>query len=164
MQDHIVAELVSPGPLAWAPLHHAILRLEHEAFGSKAFPDEWLSRDFQDTESVIVILKDTVSEKVVGFTYAKPEHGDTQETKEDTALIWDIVVDVAYRRRGLVGRMLGTLETELRRKGYQYIEQEAAVANNYAANIAKHYKDRIVEQSEPHDSEYGQQVFFRIRL
>lgn len=56
-----------------------------------------------------------------------------------------------------------TLEEELRRRGYQYIERDTAVEGGYADNVRKNYASRIIEE-QPHPSEYGDQVFFCITL
>jgi hypothetical protein len=58
---------------------------------------------------------------------------------------------------------MGRMEEELRNMGYVYFEIDAVTANNYAGNIAKFYKYRILK-SEPHDSRWGPQVYFRIKL
>ena len=56
------------------------------------------------------------------------------------------------------------LEKELKKQGYEYMTIDAAVANNYAKNIENIYKDRIVRQEGPHDSEWGPQISFIIKL
>ena len=56
-----------------------------------------------------------------------------------------------------------TLEAELRRRGYKYIERDTAVEGGYADNVRKNYAGRIIEE-QPHPSEYGDQVFFCMTL
>ena len=65
--------------------------------------------------------------------------------------------------------LLDKLDEELSRRGYMFIERDAAddkgsegTEENYADKLRKNYRERIVAE-ESHDSEYGPQVFFRMR-
>jgi hypothetical protein len=58
---------------------------------------------------------------------------------------------------------MSDLEGKLWEKGYRYVTRDASVANGYAASIDHTYEGRIEERSA-HDSKYGPQVFFKIRL
>ena len=156
-QATFTTDVFAPSTTSWKEIRERIILLEREAFEERAFSDEDMSADFSDEKNSIVLLKQDGSNKIIGFTYAKPE-------SPETAFMWDTVIDKDFRGKNLVGMLMACLEQELKRKGYIYLEREAAVAHNYARNIAKAYKGRIMEQSAPHDSVYGQQVFFRIRL
>ncbi len=149
-------EIFDPTKRSWEDIKERIIFIEQEAFGDKSFSDENLSDDFQNANNVVVLLKD--SDYIVGFVYAEPAN------KEETALICDIVIEKKSRQKHLAGILMGGLEEELKKRKYKYIEMDTAVANNFAANISKQYKNRIIEQGEPHDSIWGQQVFFRIKL
>lgn len=151
---------------SWNKIKDRIIFLEQEAFGDKAFTNEQISEDFLNKNNFVVLLKEKESDMIVGFTYAKPieeAEPNRAEEKGETAYIWDTVIKKEYRGRGLVGILTSRLEEELIKKNYKYIERYAIVANNYANNILKHYKDRIVK-SKPYDSIYGPQVYFRIKL
>lgn len=158
-------EVYKPNLAAWEKIQDRIIALEQEAFGEKAFSVQELAKDFLNEKNTIILLKD--SDLVIGFTYARSLDEADEPGREDeigeTAYMWDTVIQKEYRGRHLVGVLMNALEEELRRKKYRYVERVAAVANNYANNIAKHYKDRIV-RSEPRETKYGSQVFFRIKL
>jgi ribosomal protein S18 acetylase RimI-like enzyme len=159
------AEIYHPSPAAWNAVKDDVVFLERQAFKDKAFSPEEIEKDFLNERNTIALLKDGA--KVIGFTYARPldeadEPGRESEAAE-TCYIWDTVIGEEYRGRHLVGGLTGILEQELKRRGYSYMERTSMVANNYAANIARSYGDRIV-RSEPKTTQYGEQVFFRIRL
>ncbi len=155
-ENNFRVEIFNSAKHSWEGIRERIIFIEHEAFGDKSFSDEDLSNDFQDENNVAVLLKDL--DVIVGFAYTESAN------KEETAIICDIVIEGQSRHKHLVGILMNALEEELRKRKYKYIEMDAAVTNNYAKNISKFYKNRIVEQGEPHDSIWGQQVFFRIKL
>ena len=166
LRQRCAAEVYNPTHTPWAAIREDILRIERAAFGVQAFSEGILRRDFTDVDSIVILLRDTEIGKIVGFTYAEPGgYGAADDTDEDqkTAYINDTVLDPHYRGQQLVGVMMSLLERELIARGYAYLERDAVVANRYAANIQKVYGSRIVT-STPHDSIYGPQVFFRIRL
>lgn len=150
----------------WTDIKEKILSLETEAFGKEAFTEDELRADFTDTKNVAVLLRNSESTEIVGFSYAKPFEPETDDSPAkpgETAWIWDVVIKEEFRGRGLSGRMFTMIEDELKHRSFKYLEMNARVANNFAKNIDKHYKDRIVK-SFPLDSRWGPQVFFRIRL
>jgi ribosomal protein S18 acetylase RimI-like enzyme len=155
-QNNFRIEIFDPTKHSWETIKEQIIFIEHQAFGDKSFSNEVLSNDFRNKNNVVVLLKDL--DYIVAFVYAESAN------KEETALICDIVIEEKARHKHLVRILMKGLEEELRNRKYKYMEMDAAVANNYAVNISKHYKNRIIEQGEPHDSIWGQQVFFRIRL
>jgi ribosomal protein S18 acetylase RimI-like enzyme len=155
-----IAEIFDPRFRSWNDVAETVIAIEREAFAEKAFSDEDLASDFQDTRNIVALLRSTDSDAIIGFSYAKP----LDDERERTAFIWDTVIREEFRHKHLVGVLMQCLEAELKERGYEYLEREAAIANGYAENISKHYKGRIVEQGKPHDSIYGQQIFFRIRL
>jgi ribosomal protein S18 acetylase RimI-like enzyme len=161
----MTTSIYQPSKEAWNEIKDAIIRLENEAFADKAFSNEELEKDFLNPRNIIALLKN--EKEVIGFTYARPldeadEPGRESEASE-TAYVWDSVIDKRYRGKGLLRPLMIEFESELKRRGYSFMERTSMVANNYAANITKHYGDRIV-RSEPIESKYGKQVFFRIRL
>jgi len=156
-----ITEIFDPETQSFEEIKEDILSIEHEAFGEHSFPDEWFPRDFcKEKENVVVLLRGPASKKVIGFTYAKPITNE----KPDTAFIWNTAIQKNFQHQGLVGLLMETLEKELMKRGFKYMEREAAYNNGYADKIAKHYKGRIVEQSEPHEVFHDTQVFFRIKL
>ena len=150
----------------WGDIKGRVIFLENEEFKEKSFPEDQFECDFKNEKTVVILLKDPAS-NIIGYTYTQPIGNAFPERvseNEETALIWDTVIEKKWRGRHLVGIMMDCLENELRKRGYKYIEREVRVENNYAANVTKHYKDQIVKKSKPHDSPWGSQIFFKIKL
>jgi hypothetical protein len=168
-------EVYNPLEVPWEQIKDDILRIERVHFGDNAFDEATFIDAFADLDGAHVLLRDTHNRRVVGFTYALPaeksydEEFHPERLNEIRALdarvayIEDTAIDPEYTGHRLVGPLIAKLEEALVKKGYGYLDRDAAVVNNYAANIAKAYGDRIVARY-PHDSRYGPQVFFRIRL
>lgn len=166
-ETHPVAAVHRPSWPGWLRIRADIVRIENEQFGEGAFDEEYLAYEFTRPVNTVVLLRDAITGTVVGFTYAVPVgeiDPDRERESGETAYICDTVLDGAHQGMGLVARLMRVLENELRVRGYRFIERDAAVGNGYAAAIERAYGDRIVGQGEPHDSEYGPQTFFRIRL
>jgi ribosomal protein S18 acetylase RimI-like enzyme len=160
------AELFDPSIPAWLKIKDAVVAIEQEGFEIEPFTEAILETDFLEPENIVVLLKKGDSEEVLGFTYAKPFEPETAGSPAapgETAWMWDTVIQKEYRDKGLLGVMMETLEEELRRRGFTYLERNAREANGFAQSITKHYKERIIE-SFPLDSKWGPQVFFRIKL
>ncbi|MEK7478998.1 MAG: GNAT family N-acetyltransferase [Patescibacteria group bacterium] len=172
--------------LSWKYVGKNIMAVELSAFGEeRSFGEETLENDFMNPENTIVILRDAQAEEIIGFTYAKPtveaypEDFPERSVSEDTAYIYDTALKKEYQGKGLVQVLIERLEGELAKKGYRFIERDSAdyspesvskidertgaKRETYADKVRKTYGERI-EREEKHDSEYGSQVFFRIRL
>ncbi len=150
----------------WQEIKDDIITLEQEAFGDKSYTNDELAADFSNENNIAVILKDGESNSIVGFRYAKPiEEAEPERANEkgETAYLWDIVIKKEYRGRHLSEILMASMEQELKRQNYKYMDLCAVRANNYADNIAKACKDRIVA-SNPVESKWGPQVYFRIKL
>ena len=169
-------EIYNSEELPWDTIKEDILGVELSAFGEEeAFGEDMLERDFRDTDSVIVLMRDVKLDRIVGFTYAKPvtktypEDFPERVPSKDTAYVYDTALEKEYQGKGLVGSLLAKLDEELVRRGFSFVERDSAnyaeggEKETYADKIRRNYKDRIVYE-ESHDSEYGPQVFFRIRL
>lgn len=164
------AELFDPQKQNWEEIKDSILEIEKAHFGAKAFTERIFKPAFENPETTAVLLKDTQNNKIVGFSYAEPvkrayRHGydSPRSIMPKTAYISDTAIDPEYTGHGLVGKIMEVMEKELIRLGYEYLERDAAIENGYAEKIMKVYKDRILI-AKPHDSEYGPQIFFRIKL
>jgi hypothetical protein len=160
-------ESVEPSLESWEELKDDIMKFERAHFGIE---DDDIIDAFKNPSALIVITRDTVTNKVVGFTYAEPvetvyrkEFHPEREKLPNTAYIQNTAIDQGYIGHRLVGPMIQRLERELIDKGFEYVERDAVVAQNYAANIQKNYRERIV-LAQPHESRWGAQVFFRIKL
>ncbi|TSC68827.1 MAG: hypothetical protein G01um101466_300 [Parcubacteria group bacterium Gr01-1014_66] len=171
-------EIYNPDKLPWDKIREDILKIEESAYGEEdLFGEEVLQNDFEDPDNIVVILRDIATEKIIGFTYAKPtlksypEDFPEREMSKDTAYIYYTVIEKSYQGKGLVSSLLNKLEDELVRRGFSFVERDAANdregeqsgAETYADKLRKNYQERILKE-EAHDSEFGPQVFFRMSL
>jgi hypothetical protein len=160
----------------WDTIKDDITLIDELAFGDQSFSEEVLEYWITDPRCITVFLIDSISEHIIGFTFAAPTQmvyeeylpeyyvQDLHRTAEDTtAYIANTVIHPGYVGNHLVGPMTGELKRLLRAQGYTHVERDAAEENNYADNIRKNEPGKI-EQEEAHDSDYGPQVFFRIKL
>ena|SRR3989344_1247102 len=159
-------ELFNNNQFDWIKIKNTIISLEKEAFVDHPFTDKDLEKDFLNSGNTIVLLKNSENQKIIGFAYAKPREPETSDSPAEpgeTAWMWDTVIKKEYRGKKLLGSIMNKLEEELKNKGFKYLERNAMIANNFAENVSKHYKDRIIK-SLPLESKWGSQVFFRIKL
>ena len=170
ISSRCVHEIIIPSDSAWRKVREDILYIENYHFGETAFSEDVFIAAFLNPDALIVVIRDPITDKVVGFTYAEPvnqAYGDEfhpeREKSADTAYIQDTAIHPDYIGHHLVAPMLQTLEAQLIKDGYEFLERDAAVKNNYAANIAKAYQGRIIS-THPHTSRWGDQVFFRIKF
>ncbi len=179
LRDYCAVEVYNPQKLSWDEIGQKIVEIELSASGEKPGLDEEILKEaFEDSSSVAIITKDTRDGKIVGFTIAQPtaviypEDFPDRQPSEDTAYITDSAFEKSYQGHGLIVPMIEELERQLIAKGFSFMERDSAddkkdkdstTEETYADKIRKNYKDRILKE-ESHDSEYGPQVFFRIRL
>ena len=168
--ERCARELIEPSPETWQQVREAFLQIEKAHFGEGGLSEEEFAESFNDPDSIIVLTRDVEGEKIVGFTFTQPvEHvygGEFHPERPKfpkTAYVVNTGLDPNYVGHKLIGPMMDVLEKELVRRGYEFIERDAATANNYAGNIKKAYGESILESQE-HQSQYGDQVFFRIKL
>jgi GNAT superfamily N-acetyltransferase len=151
----------------WDALAPDIAFLERQAFEDKAFDTEYLRSEISDPAHVVALLTKSPDARVLGFTYALPVteiEPHRSPRAANTAYIADSVLEAGIRGQGHIGPLMSCLEDELRHRGFEYLERHAAVAHGYARKVCKHYSARIEVQRRPNMSEWGPQVFFRIRL
>ncbi len=154
-----------------------ISRIDIEAFGEvhglnipgtieffRLFPD-----------ATTVIIRDGYSNEIVGFTIAEPLETEFQENifvgripSRTTAYITKTAIASKLRGKHLFEKMMSTLESELKRKDYEYIEADVAA---YALEGKESLADQIIRNNPnrilvivPHDSPLGKQLFIRMKL
>ncbi|MFZ2522425.1 MAG: GNAT family N-acetyltransferase [Minisyncoccia bacterium] len=162
----ILAEVFNSNQSSWNETKDSIISLENEAFEQHPFTEDELEKDFINSENTIVLLKNLDNQEIIGFAYAKPMEPETSGSPAlpgETAWMWDTVIKKDYRGKGLLGVIMDKLENELKIRGFKYLERNALIANDFAENISRHYKERIIK-SFPLESKWGPQVFFRIEL
>lgn len=185
IQTRCKAQRYEPTQTPWETIRGDILAIERAHFGDNAFEEELFIKDFSNPNNTVVLLRDTETGRIVGFTYAEPLTNFAPEKWEEitpndtypnalsrddnglqTAYISDTALHPDYVGHHLVGVLIGGLEQELRNRtnvAYTRFERHSVVANKYASNVRESYADRLVYE-KPIDSKYGPQVFFRINL
>lgn len=161
----ITAELFQFNPYSWDQVKDDILRIEKACFGEKGYDEETFRKDFSKPSATVVLLKG--SGIVIGYTYALPVNAERPLRwleRNETALVESTAITPQYQHQGLVGELIGKLEDELRKKGFKFIERDAAIPNGYADTIEHHYGPQRIVKSRDHKSKYGPQRFFRIKL
>lgn len=170
----VVPVLYDPQQAPWSEISEDILGIESANFGDQAFDEESLEDAMTFPGSTAVLLRsDRGSGRVVGYTYAVPadlvyeanqEILDTgRVSRPNTAYIVNTGIHPDFQKQHLLGPMMSLLESALMKRGFTHVERDSSVNHNFADNIARHYGEQV-EESHLHDSEYGQQMYFRIRL
>lgn len=158
-------------------LVNSIIRI-HRMFFHDFYIPAFYMEFLQNPSATNVFIFDpikTITDKanltnLIGYTLSLPttkvytpaEYGD-RIALEDTAYILETAILPDYHGHHLTQKMMSVLETNLKLRGFKYIERDATEKYHFAESIRKNYEGRI-EIDQPLTSEYGPQVFFRIRL
>ncbi|HEX7041780.1 MAG TPA: GNAT family N-acetyltransferase [Patescibacteria group bacterium] len=150
----------------WETIKTDILNIEKSAFSPQvASTEERLYRVFNLTSTSVIFLLNDKGD-IVGYTCAYPL--SENKTKDDkTAYIESTAIKPDYQGFRLVGKLIGSLEEALKRKGFMYIERDALIDNGYADKITRSdtYKERILESYDWFNTYMQQwQRHFKIRL
>lgn len=169
VRSRCVTDSVTPNLSEWNRIKQDVMAFEREHFGEN-FGEEELEYAFNSPDSTIVILRDTSTGRVVGFSYAESvekAYSESFHPERDklpqTAYIQNTAIHPDYIGHGLIGPLSQRMEEELLLKGFLFKEFDAVEKRNHALNIAKTFEGRVVF-AKPHDSRWGPQVFFRVRL
>lgn len=161
----------------WRKIREDVLAIEKAQFEDPS-PESLFIRRFQEPATIVVLLRDTKTKKIVGFTYSIPllnyAAGKGENFREDierkdegrkTAYSMSIALHPHYTGHRLSPKLGDALEKFLKEhRRYEFIEFDATEKNGYAKKVYENSKDRIVSGPYPHDSSLGRQVFFRERL
>ncbi len=143
--------------IVWEQIRSRVAVLEREEWGQAAFSEPELARQFLASNAVNVLLYDGT--RLVGFACSAPSRGGAR-----TTYLWNILIARRYRGRGLVSKLMNTLEPQLRRQGYRFLGMDARVDNGFADAVARHYGPRVTVAGSDHPSDYGIQRPLRIAL
>jgi ribosomal protein S18 acetylase RimI-like enzyme len=135
----------------WSKIKDDILEVEKVCFGEFAETEKELEGEFTDPDNTVLLLRDSLQDKVVGYSYATPQ-------APDTAYIAATAILPQWQDRGYLPLLIGRMERELKGQGFQFIERMANAENGYADNIRKNYQGRIVKEVPRHH------VYFKIKL
>jgi ribosomal protein S18 acetylase RimI-like enzyme len=131
-----------------------VTRVELDAFGTRAFRSKVLQAAIANPTHLVVTLHDA-TDRVFGFLWVEPREG--------AGYLADIAIENRCRGKRLLGIMMSAAEEEMTRAGYRFLELDAAVENEFADKLERHYRDRIAAVRD-HSSSYGPQRFIRITL
>jgi hypothetical protein len=144
-----------PSVSGWHEIKNKILEIEYSAFKEKGYSEAELEEFFVEAKNIIILLKNDKDE-IVGYTLAWPK------SKEE-AYIESTAIDETQQNKKLVGRLIGSLEEELKKRGYKFISRDSIISNGYADKISRFYGKRIIDTYD-HDSDWGPQRYFKISL
>lgn len=186
-------DVYDPSRIPWEDIRDDVVSAEKAHFHENAASEDELRSFFHDPEGVSVIRRDASTGRVVGFTSAGPADkkydslfhpqrinpvlaaalpdADSAllpilDRNGRTAYVHDTVINPDFTGRKLVVGLIAALESGLADKGFTYLDRDAAYDNGYYASVSKTYTNngRLVYQSLPHESIWGAQVYFVIRL
>ncbi len=140
----------------WEDLKEDILRIEKECFGETGLEEEDFTNIAHSPDGIVALLKK--GQKILGYTI-----GGQDENEEKTITIYSTAITPEEQGMGYVESLVGSFESEARKRGYLFLTRYAAKENGYADKIQKNYTDRIVETSD-NDSPSGPQRYFKIHL
>lgn len=151
-------------PEEWPEVKRAVVAIERACFARGAYTERQLEEDFTKRCNVAVVL--TLHEMLVGYTVAQPKvrwFMWRAPVAWDTAYVMNTAVVPEWQGQGLVAMLGAALDDELRRRGYRFVERDAAVENGYADKLMRAYAGRVLARRD-HASKYGPQRFMRIAL
>lgn len=119
-----------------------IAEIERLCFGWEPRHRSRLEDELQARGSTALILEDTATLDLIGFTVAR------RTTILREAYVALSAVRPEYQGQKFIGVLRSRLEDELHLRGYEYLASESRSDNGYAAKLLRHYGDRVVERRE----------------
>lgn len=168
-------EVHDPKKEPWKKIGARIMQLETSDPDIGSIDEEDMKDGFTKKDHVRLLIKDQITGEIAGFMWACPidyEHEDRKSESKETAYIEDTVIAKEARGKGLVKELNRTMEDELRRREFKFIERDTTTKprdpskgyeSSYAATIRRMYGERI-KDSNIHGSKFGEQEFFRIEI
>jgi hypothetical protein len=168
-------EILNVKDTDWKNIKKDILGIENACFDeSIRYEKEDLKEDFYKKDNIVILIRlEDGSKKIIGYTYTEPSESGNPEVAEivSTAILPE------YRHMGFLGKLIDTLESELKRRKYEFIERDAMIKGGYSEQIKKHYgekqdkdgnkiQSRILEQypSKDNDGDDDDREYFLIKL
>ncbi len=140
----------------WRELGPRMLELERQEWGRRAFSAREMR--WQATNSDAVVMTAWDGSTLVGFAVAGPEWHEGR-----TSLL-NVLIDPAFRGRGLVWPLIAGVERRLSARGIRELEIDARVENGFADAIERRYGARATVIEGDHPSPYGPQRTIRVAL
>ena len=140
----------------WRELGPRMRELERHEWRARAFSEREMR--WQATNRDAVVMTSWDGPTLIGFAVAGPPW-----TKGRASLL-NVLIDPAYRGRGLVWPLIAAVERALSARGIRELEIDARVENGFADAIERRYKTRATVIAVDHASPYGPQRTIRVDL
>jgi len=140
----------------WRELGPRMLQLERQEWGSRAFSPREMRWQATNPDAVVMTTWD--GSNLVGFAVAGPAW------TKDRASLLNVLIDPAYRGRGLVWPLIAAVERDLFARGIRELDIDARVENGFADNVERRYAARAAVIERDHPSPYGPQRTIRVTL
>lgn len=158
INSDLYIQTVHPDAAIWEQIKDSIIRIEHQTFAQHSYSAQLLEEECTHPSAIVILLRSSKNQEIVGYL-----SGLTDTDDAESFYLSSVALLEEYRGQGWIGPMTSALETAVHERGYRYLTTDAVIANGYADSIQRHYGQRIVASHE-HDSEWGRQRFFKIRL
>ena len=140
----------------WRELGPRMLELERQEWGKRAFSPREMRWQAMNRDAVVMTTWD--GSELIGFAVAGPAW-----TAGRVSLL-NVLIDPAYRGKGLVWPLIAGVERELFTRGIRELDIDARVDNGFADNIERRYGARAKVIERDHPSPYGPQRTIRVSL
>lgn len=140
----------------WRGLGPRMLELERQEWGARAFSPREMR--WQATHRDAVVMTTWDGPLLIGFAVAGPAW------TEGRASLLNVLIDPAYRGKGLVWPLIAAIERELFARGIRALDIDARVENGFADNVERRYGARAAVIARDHPSPYGPQRTIRVTL
>jgi GNAT superfamily N-acetyltransferase len=140
----------------WRELGPRMLELERQEWGKRAFSPREMR--WQATNRDAVVMTTWSGSTLVGFAVAGPAWS------RGRASLLNVLIDPAFRGRGLVWPLIAAVERELFSRGIRELDIDARVENGFADNVERRYGAHSAVIKADHPSPYGPQRTIRVTL
>ena len=142
--------------VTWRELGPRMLELERQEWGKRAFSPREMRWQAMNRDAVVMTTWD--GSELIGFAVAGPAW-----TAGRVSLL-NVLIDPAYRGKGLVWPLIAGVERELFTRGIRELDIDARVDNGFADKIERRYGARATVIERDHPSPYGPQRTIRVSL
>ena len=140
----------------WRELGPRMEELERQEWGPRAFSQREMRWQATNRDAIVATTWD--GPLFVGFAVAGPAWSEAH------ASLLNVLIDPAYRGRGLVWPLIAAVERELLARGIDELEIDARVDNGFADAVKRRYGTRATVIQADHASPYGLQRTLRVRI
>jgi len=148
--------VISVDAATWRDLGPRMEELERQEWGTRAFSRREMRWQATNRDAVVATTWD--GPLLVGFAVAGPAWSDAR------ASLLNVLIDPAYRGRGLVWPLIAAVERALLAHGIDELEIDARVDNGFADAVERRYGTRATVIEPDHASPYGPQRTIRVKI